>query len=49
MLLNAMEKILMSSDHPSIFRDLNRIILEAITINQSTVLMGDMPELLNRI
>lgn len=49
MLLNAYQTILMSTDHPSIFHDLNRILMEAITLNYPTVLLGDMPELLNRM
>eukprot|EP00347_Sterkiella_histriomuscorum_P017372 403349636 len=49
MLLHAFQTFLMSPEHPSIFHDLNRIIMESVTINQSNVLMGDMPDLLNRM
>jgi hypothetical protein len=49
LLIKGIETKLMSNRYPSMFHDLNRILLEIIMLNENSVLMADMPELLNRM
>ncbi|CDW79079.1 UNKNOWN [Stylonychia lemnae] len=49
LLLKGMETKLISNKYPSIFHDLNRVLLEILMLNENSVLLADMPELLNRM